>query len=93
MSIMSSEEMTCPKCFTGDVNILEQKESFHLDNGVYYKIIHLTIVCQKGCWHNWEEFYRVQLKDFKEEERVRRVPFLEEEIIRPQEIEFKEVEK
>ena len=63
--IMSSvEKKTCPNCFTDGVSILERKESFHLDQGKFYKVFHVTYVCQKGCWHNWTEYYRLELKDF-----------------------------
>lgn len=83
---MINDEFTCPKCFTGDISVLDKKETYHLDNGIYYKIIHLSLVCQKGCWHNWEEFFRIQIKDFNEEEKITKIPYLLEEIINPDEI-------
>ena len=89
---MITDDMKCPKCFTGEISVLEKKESFHLDQGVYYKIVHVTYVCQKGCWHNWNEYYRIQLKDFTEEERITRLPIFEEEIISPGDIKFTDKE-
>ncbi|NPD88218.1 MAG: hypothetical protein HGN29_05825 [Asgard group archaeon] len=90
---MLSDDMTCPKCFTSEITILEKKETFHLDQGVLYKIVHVTLVCKKGCWHNWLEYYRIKLKDFKEEERITRLPIFEEEIISPREVSFQEREE
>ncbi len=90
---MLPEDKKCPKCFTDSVRVLEKKETFHLDQGVFYKIIHVTLVCQKGCWHNWNEYYRIQVKDFKEEEKITRLPIFEEEIISPGDILFQEKEE
>ena len=86
---MFSDEITCPKCFTSGVTILEKIESKHLDNGVFYRIIELTLVCKKGCWHNWDEYYKVTLKDFNEDERIVKLPFFRDEIINPNQINFK----
>ncbi len=93
MDNMISDDMTCPKCFTGEVTLLEKKETFHLDQGVFYRIIHATFVCKKGCWHNWHEYYKIQLKDFEEEEKITRLPIFEEEIITPGDIMFQENEE
>lgn len=85
---MIKDEFTCPKCFTGDITVLEKKETYHLDNGIFYKVIHLSLVCQKGCWHNWEEFYRIELKDFNKEEKITKLPYFAEEVINPEEVHF-----
>ena len=86
---MIKDDFQCPNCFTDGVKILEKKESYHLDNGIFYKIIHVKLVCQKGCWHNWDEFYRYKLKDFNEEEKeMKKIPYLNDEIIKPGEISF-----
>jgi hypothetical protein len=90
---MLADDKVCPKCFTSNVRVLEKKETFHLDQGVFYKIIHVTLVCQKGCWHNWHEYYRIHLKDFKEEEKITRLPIFEEEIITPRDIMLQENEE
>ncbi|MCG3226331.1 MAG: hypothetical protein H7645_05370 [Candidatus Heimdallarchaeota archaeon] len=90
---MLPDDKTCPKCFTSEVTILEKKETFHLDQGIFYKIIHVTLVCKKGCWHNWHEYYKLHLKDFAEDEKITRLPIFEEEIITPGDIEFRKSEK
>ena len=83
------DSFTCPKCFTEGADLLEKKESFHLDQGVYFRVIHLTLVCKAGCWHNWDEFYRIKLKDFNEEEKVVKIPYFNEEVISPADIKFR----
>ncbi|MCG3221660.1 MAG: hypothetical protein H7641_09805 [Candidatus Heimdallarchaeota archaeon] len=90
---MLTDDMTCPKCFTGNITVLEKKESYHLDQGVYYKIISVTLVCKKGCWHNWHEYYKIELKNFADEERITRLPIFEEEIITPGDIKLQESEE
>ena len=85
---MISDEISCPNCHTSGVTILEKKESKHLDNGIFYKIIELTMVCKAGCWHNWQEFYRVELKNFNEDERIVKLPLFRDEIINPSQIQF-----
>ncbi|MCE7741222.1 MAG: hypothetical protein GOP50_02075 [Candidatus Heimdallarchaeota archaeon] len=85
---MISDEISCPNCFTSGVTILEKRESKHLDNGIYYKIVELTLVCKAGCWHNWSEYYRVELKNFNEDERIVKLPLFSEKIINPDQINF-----
>jgi len=85
---MISDEISCPNCFTSGVTILEKMENKHLDNEIYYKIIELTLVCKKGCWHNWKEYYRVELKNFKDDDRIVKLPLFSEKIINPDEINF-----
>ena len=85
---MIKDEFTCPNCFTGDITVLEKKETNHLENGIFYKIIHISLVCQKGCWHSWEEFFRIKLKDFNEDEKITKIPYLTEEVINPEDVHF-----
>ncbi|MHA1224767.1 MAG: hypothetical protein ACTSSG_11480 [Candidatus Heimdallarchaeaceae archaeon] len=87
MSVIA-DNFICPKCFTEGAAILEKRESYHLDNGIYYKIIHITLVCKKGCWHNWDEFYRIKLKDFNEDGKIVKIPYFNEEVIKPSEVSF-----
>jgi len=88
MKSMQTDEITCPNCHTTGVTVLEKKESNHLDNGLYYTIIEITLVCKTGCWHNWKEYYRVELKNFNEDARIVKIPLLREEIIDPDQISF-----
>ncbi len=81
------DKKNCPQCHTSGVTILERKETYHLDEGKFFKIFHVTYVCKTGCWHNWTEFYRLELKDFTIEE-ISQIPFEEEEIITPDKITF-----
>ncbi len=84
-----SDQYTCPKCFTEGASVLEKKETYHLDNDKFYQIIHLTLVCKIGCWHNWKKYYKILLKDFSEEEKITTVPYFTDKIISPDEINFK----
>lgn len=83
----SLERKKCIKCHTEGVTILERKETYHLDQGVFYKIFHINYICKKGCWHDWIEYYRTELKDFNEKDTEPMV-FPEEEIITPDRINF-----
>jgi len=88
MVMSSIEKKSCPNCFTEGVTILERKDTFHLDQGIFYQVYHVTYVCKKGCWHNWTEYYRMELKDFNLGD-FSQIPFEEEEIITPDKITFK----
>ena len=79
------ERKKCINCHTDGISVLERKETFHLDQGVFYRIFHINYVCKKGCWHNWIEYYRVELKDFNET-AIEHLVFPEEEIITPDKI-------
>ncbi|MCE7748282.1 MAG: hypothetical protein GPJ51_07785 [Candidatus Heimdallarchaeota archaeon] len=85
-----SDQYICPNCFTEGASVLEKKETFHLDNDKFFQIVHLTLVCKDVCWHNWTEYYRILLKDFSAEEKITVVPYFTDEIISPDQIEFKE---
>ncbi len=87
MSIVS-DNYVCPKCFTEGATVLESKESYHLDNNKFFQIIHVTLVCKTGCWHNWKEYYKILLKDFSHEEEITKVPYFTEKIISPDQINF-----
>ncbi len=89
MTVISDQHI-CPKCFTEGASVLEKKETFHLDNNKFFQIIHVTFVCKNVCWHNWNEYYKILLKDFSEEEKITVVPYFADEIISPDQIKFKE---
>ena len=83
----SLERKKCINCHTEGVSILERKETYHHDQGIFYKIFHITYVCKKGCWHDWTEYYRTELKDFNDDDTEQMV-FPEEEIITPDRVKF-----
>lgn len=90
MMSLVSDEYVCPKCFTEGASILEKNETIHLDNNKLFQILHLTLVCKTGCWHNWKEYYKILLKDFSEDDKITTVPYFTEEVISPDQIKFKE---
>ena len=74
------KDVKCPVCSGNNVSMLEKKETYHLDQAVFYKIIHNTYVC-KECWYNWIKFTRFVMHDFNvEEEKEEILPRIEEVI-------------
>lgn len=77
---------TCPNCNNNEVALMQTKESEHLDQGIFYKIVQKSFVCKKNCWHSWDEYERVILKNFNIDDRLKVKYLRKEEIINPQDI-------
>lgn len=77
----------CPVCSEDNVSLLEKKDTYHLDQGIFYKITHNTYVCKK-CWYNWIKFARFVMHDFNVEEEKEEIQPRIEEIIDPKQIVF-----
>lgn len=77
----------CPVCSEENVSLLEKKDTYHLDQGIFYKITHNTYVCKK-CWYNWINFARFVMHNFNVEEEMEEVLPKIEEIIDPKQIVF-----